>query len=180
MSELREKETSSVRVKRVDEQRDRESRHAEILKNIQSTYSGDPLWVDPASIPYGYECHWGRESFLGRDDNARIIELKRKGWVYANPADYPQLSSYATQYEGIDRIHYRGMTLLQREIIYGRIERDMVQKEVDAVEKELGKNLSTPDPVTIRLQKQQELETNIRSNSYMYERIMEKTLEHNK
>jgi hypothetical protein len=72
------------------------------------------------------------------------------------------------------------MTLLEREIIYGRMERDITQKEVDRVEKELGGNLSTPDPVSLRLQKQRELETNIRSNQYMYERIIEKTLDHNK
>jgi hypothetical protein len=68
------------------------------------------------------------------------------------------------------------MTLLEREIIYGRLERELTQKEVDRVESALAKNLSTPDPVTLRVLKQQELETNIRSNQYMYERIMEKTL----
>lgn len=176
MSEGREKEKSEIKVKRLEEQRDRESRHAEILKNIQSNHSSDPLWVDPTLIPYGMQYHWGRESFLGRDDNARMVELRRTGWEFVPPARHPELASYYTAHEGIERIHYRGMSLLEREKIYGRLEQELAQKEVDRVESALAKNLSTPDPVTLRVLKQQELETNIRSNQYMYERMMEKTL----
>lgn len=83
------KETTISRNREAESRRLQE--REEELRDVVNTSYADPLYVDPALVPEGWEYHWGRESYMGHPDDGRIVELRKKGWTPVPASRHPSM-----------------------------------------------------------------------------------------
>ena len=121
---------SGLRKGRVAESRYMDMRDAEIRQMLKMGHS-DPLHIDPATIPEGWEYHWGRDSVTGQVDSARMMQLQRRGWTPVGADERPDLVN--PEFSGRESalkgyIHYKGGILMKRPKRFGEIEREEEEK----------------------------------------------------
>lgn len=123
---------------RMDEAQRLADRTAAIKGTYKMAYV-DKLYIDPDTIPYGWEYFWGRQSYRGHQDNPRMAYLGRRGWTAVPPERHPELCVGDALSGESDRnyIYNDGLILLERPKEFGDMERDAIAKHNLSLERDM-------------------------------------------
>jgi hypothetical protein len=143
------------RKQRFEETRATETRDAEIRRHLRMEFK-DRFYVDVTKIPDGMEYHWVRDTIYNEPDEARFIEMQRKGWVPVPSDRHPERQMGGIPWRETKARHgfiiEGGLVLCERPKEYGDIEREMERAyNMRVVNEAPGLDASVVDPTNARV-----------------------------
>jgi len=98
---------------REEDPRARAARRAQELRDHRGTLDegNDEFYIDPSSIPPGWDYEWKRKTVLGAEDPAYQVALARSGWEVVPASRHPEMMPDKGGYTAIER---KGMVLMER------------------------------------------------------------------
>lgn len=98
---------------REEDPRARAARRAQELRDHRGSMDEgtDDFYVDPSSIPPGWDYEWKRRTTLGAEDPAYQVALMRAGWEPVPASRHPEMMPDRGNFSSIER---KGMILMER------------------------------------------------------------------